>query len=514
MLNSFYAKLSALFLVLIVGLGVILATFGVRAARQYADEVEQKLNRTLAEEMVPRFEPHLRDSIDTEGIEATIQDMTGINRRIEIYLLERNGDLKASFAVPDAQIEQRTVDLEPINRFMEGGDLPILGVDPMEAGEKKPFSAAHIEIMGRTGCYLYVLLDSEKHASVASMVGESYILQTALWGLGLVILVTAGVGLLLFRRLTQRLRRMQSVVADFEQGEFDRRVEVTSHDEVGRLGECFNRMADNLEETMEELRQADRMRRELVANVSHDLRSPIASIQGYLETVAMKDGDLETEDRQRYVRTALQNTKRLNTLVSELFELSKLETKQIEPTMEAFPIAELVQDVVMQYEPRAEEHGVELTAEMPERHARVEADIGLVERALSNLIDNAIHYTPDGGEVRVRLDNEQGEVCVAVEDTGPGIPEDDLPHIFERFYRVDKSRDRDRGGAGLGLAIAKTILELHDRPLQVESTMGTGTTFYFRLPVEEGREGMRERTNGGKTSRLYRPYSEPNLSRA
>lgn len=484
MLNSFYAKLSALFLVLIVGLGIILATFGVRAARQYANEVEQKLNRTLADEMVSRFEPRLRDSIDTEAIEATIQDMTGINRRIEIYLLERDGTLKASFAVPDSEIEQRRVDLGPVRRFMEGGDLPILGDDPMDAGTKKPFSAAHIEIMGREGCYLYVILGSEQYASVASMVGESYILQTALWGLGLVILLTAGVGLLLFRRLTKRLRAMQDVVADFEEGAFDRRVEVTSHDEIGRLGECFNRMADNLEATMEELRQADRMRRELVANVSHDLRSPIASIQGYLETVHMKDGDLDSEERQRYVKTALKNTKRLNTLVNELFELSKLETKQVEPAIESFPIAELVQDVVMQYEPRAEEQSVILESELPGRRARVEADIGLIERALSNLIDNAIHYTPEGGEVRVRLDNEQDDVCVEVADTGPGIPEDDLPHIFDRFYRVEKSRDRDRGGAGLGLAIAKTILELHDRTLEVESTVGEGTTFRFRLPLE------------------------------
>ena len=484
MLNSFYAKLSALFLVMIVALGVVLATLGVRAARQYADEVEQRLNRTLAEEMVPRFEPVLRDSIDTQGIEAKIQDMTGINRRIEIYLLERDGTLKASFAVPDAEIQQRSVNLEPVRRFMQGGDLPILGDDPMAAGEKKPFSAAHIEIMGRTGCYLYVILGSEQYASVASMVGESYILQTALWGLGMVLLATAGMGLLLFRRLTKRLRGMQEVVAEFEQGTFDRRVEVTTNDELGQLGECFNRMADTLTDTMEELRQADRMRRELVANVSHDLRSPIASIQGYLETIAIKDGDLAPEERRRYVKTALRNAQRLNTLVSELFDLSKLETEQVEPTLEPFPVAELVQDVVMQYQPRAEEQDVDLQVELPERHVRVEADIGLIERALSNLIDNALQYTPSGGQVRVRLENGEADVCVAVQDTGPGIPDDDLPHIFERSYRVDKSRDRDRGGAGLGLAIAKTILELHDQPLGVESTVGEGTIFRFRLPVE------------------------------
>ncbi len=483
MLNSFYAKLSALFLVMIVGLGVVLAMLGVRAARQYASEVEQKLNRTLAEEMVSRFEPLLRDSINTGAIDEKIQDMTGINRRIEVYLLEPDGDLKASFAVPDQQVEQRRVDLEPIRRFMRGEELPILGDDPMRAGSHKPFTVAHVEIMGMEDCYLYVILSSEQYASVASMVEGSYILQTTLWGLGAVLLATAAVGLLLFRRLTKRLRAMQSVVAEFEQGMFDRRVEVTTNDELGQLGECLNRMADTLTDTMEELRQADRMRRELVANVSHDLRSPIASIQGYLETIAIKDDDLSPKERRRYVKTALRNTQRLNTLVSELFELSKLETEQVEPTMETFPVAELVQDVVMQYQPQAEEQGIDLRAELPAQRVHVEADIGLVERALSNLIDNAIQYTPPDGRVCVRITNEQAEVCVAVQDTGPGIPDDDLPHIFERSYRVDKSRDRDRGGGGLGLAIAKTILELHDQTLAVESTVGEGTVFWFCLPV-------------------------------
>jgi len=483
MLNSFYAKLSGLFLVLILSLGVVLAVLGGRTAQRYADEVEQKLNRTLAQEMVPRFEPLLEDRIDQEAIRAKIQDMTGINRRIEIYLLDRKGRLKASFAPDTAVIEQKKVDMEPIRRFMEGDDLPILGDDPRRDEAQKPFSVAHIEIMGQEHCYLYVILRSEQYASAAGMIGDSYIIQGALTGLGLIILVVAGVGLLLFRRLTQRLRHMQDIVVSFEQGNFDERIEEGSNDEIGRLAASFNSMADTLDETMEELRQADRMRRELVANVSHDLRSPLASIQGYLETVHMKDGALDPSERQRYVKTALRNAQRLSDLVGELFELSKLETKQVEPSIEPFPIAELVQDVVMQYEPQAEEQGIDLQAELPERHARVKADIGLVERALSNLIDNAIHYTPEAGCVRVRLENERREVCVEVQDTGPGIPEDDLPHIFERFYRVDKSRDRDKGGAGLGLAIAKTILELHGRTLEVESTVGEGTTFRFQLPV-------------------------------
>jgi signal transduction histidine kinase len=287
---------------------------------------------------------------------------------------------------------------------------------------------------------------------------------------------------------------MQYVVSRFERGDFEQRMTVRSSDEIGRLAECFNQMADTLVDTMQELRDADRMRRELVANVSHDLRSPLSSIQGYLETVSIKDGELEPAERRRYVETALRNAQRLNSLVGSLFELSKLETKQIQPEREAFPLAELVQDVVLQYRPRAEAEAVDLQAELPDRRVRAHADIGLMERVLTNLIDNAIHYTPAGGTVRVGMSvtetggNAAGpdRIRLFVRDTGPGIPEDDVPHVFERFYRVDKSRDRDRGGAGLGLAIAHTIVDLHGETLEVKSDLGRGTTFWFDLPVVDG----------------------------
>jgi signal transduction histidine kinase len=494
MLHSFYAKLSALFLLLIVGLGVIIATLGVRAAQQYADEVEQKLNRTLAEELVPRFEPLLEDRVEYAAIEAEIEDMTGINRRIEIYLLDDDGGLKASFGVPEGSMKRSAVAMEPIRQFMSGEELPILGDDPRDRDGQKPFSVAHIDAMGERDCYLYIILGSEQYASTARMLGDSYIVQTALRGLALVLFTTAGLGLFFFRRLTQRLRAMQDVVSRFERGDFEQRMTVRSSDEIGRLAECFNQMADTLVDTMQELRDADRMRRELVANVSHDLRSPLSSIQGYLETVSIKDGELEPTERRRYVETALRNAQRLNSLVGSLFELSKLETKQIQPEREAFPLAELVQDVVLQYRPRAEAEAVDLQAELPDRRVRAHADIGLMERVLTNLIDNAIHYTPAGGTVRVGMSvTETGgngavpdRIRLFVRDTGPGIPEDDVPHVFERFYRVDKSRDRDRGGAGLGLAIAHTIVDLHGETLEVKSDLGRGTTFWFDLPVVDG----------------------------
>ena len=246
----------------------------------------------------------------------------------------------------------------------------------------------------------------------------------------------------------------------------------------------FNQMADTIVGNMAELKRVDQLRRELIANVSHDLRSPLASIQGYLETIAIKDDALTASARKQYLDVALRNTQTLNTLVGELFELSKLDAQQIQPEKEAFSIAELVQDVVMKFKPQAESAHVNLMADLPERLSLVYADIALVERAISNLIDNAIRHTPPGGTVQVAPSNEKEGVDIKIIDSGHGIAPEDLPYIFDRFYRAQKSRTPGKsGGAGLGLAIAKKILELHGSSLSVQSAQNQGTTFRFTLPI-------------------------------
>ncbi len=491
-LSSFYAKLSAIFLVLMLGLGLALAALCIQAAMRYADEATQKLNRTLASDLAPRFEPFLVDSVHHAAIEGVIEEMTGINRRIDIYLLDGRGAVKAHLMGVGAQpLERKRVALQPIRRFIGGAPLPILGDDPLHAGREKPFSVAPTEAMGETDCYLYVILESEQYASAAAMIENSYILRATLSGLALVLLFTGLAGLGLFALLTRRLRQRKEAIEAFEQGHYDRRVPVESSDEIGQLGAAFNRMADTITQSMDELRQVSRMRRELIANVSHDLRSPIASIQGYLETILIKNGTLAPEERERYVQIGLRNARRLSALVDELFELSKLDARPIEPQREPFSVAELAQDVVMQFAPRAEEAGIRLQAERAAPGLpRACADIALTERALSNLIDNALRYTPAGGAVRVALDAARlpdggPAVRVTVRDTGRGIPAEDLPHVFERFYRVEKSRGRSgAGGTGLGLAIAKKVVEVQGGTLKAQSEVGRGTTLAFTLPAQ------------------------------
>ena len=484
--KSFYAKISAIFLALVLVLATAVSWLSIRAAQDLEIETDQKLNKPLADTMATLFQPWVIDAIDDKMIQMEIAKFQGINRRIEIYLVGSDGMIKSYYTPDKQQIADNFVDLAPMDAFLAGADLPIMGKDPLQEGRERPFSVAPIDIMGETGCYLYIILGGQRYDSVAAMIRDSYIVRTASIGVGFSVFITIVLGMVLFGFLANPLRSMKAVVKEFQDGNLESRVDPKSDDELGQLAVSFNQMADTIVSDMEKLQNADKLRRELIANISHDLRSPLASIQGYLETILIKQKDLSLEEQQRYLSVGLKNTKRLSALVGALFELSKLDAKQIEPQFERFSIAELVQDVVMQFKPLAEKQNVALSADLANGPLpMVYADIALVERAISNLIDNAIRHTPEGGAVSIKPTNsDTSYVSVAVKDTGKGIPEEDVARIFDRFYRVEKSRTpSSEGGAGLGLAIAKRIFELHGSTLSVQSAINKGTTFKFLLPT-------------------------------
>lgn len=480
--QSFYGKLSLIFLILLLMMGVAQVWITLQASQQYFKEADQQLNLRLAQEMAAEFSPYTTDSLNLAEIEHQIHYMMVINPKIEIYLLDGEGRILAFFAEPKKKVQKEAVDLAPVRAFLEGKEkFPILGDDPRQPGKRKPFSAAPLQIGKDIDGYLYIITESEQYDSAAGMIRESYIVRTTIEGLIITLIFTAFIGMILFAFLTRRLRAMTEVVKGFQQGKLENRAQITSDDEVGQLAKSFNQMADTIVLNMEELKRTDDLRRELVAGVSHDLRSPLASIQGYLETILMKQDQLSPEEKKKYLEIILSNTQMLSKLVGELFELSKLDAKQVQPKLEQFSIAELAQDVVLKVKPQAEKNNIQLEPVFPEKVPLVYGDIALMERALSNLIENAIRYTSASGTVKVIISNTGKSVEIAVSDTGAGIPQKDLPYIFDRFYRVERSRNRMTGGTGLGLAISKKILELHGSEIFVESKVNEGTKFYFEL---------------------------------
>jgi signal transduction histidine kinase len=222
------------------------------------------------------------------------------------------------------------------------------------------------------------------------------------------------------------------------------------------------------------------MRRELVANISHDLRTPLASLQGYLETLHLKRDQLAPEEQRSYLATALKQTEQLSGLVSRLFDLAKLDSGQISAALEPCALGDLIQDVVQEFELTASNTDIDLQAQIRPDLPLVLADIGLMERVLRNLLENALRYTEAGGTVTVTAAPAGSGALVEIADSGIGIPREELPRIFDRFYRVEKSRGLAAGSAGLGLAIAKRILDLHGSDITVTSEPGK-TIFRFTL---------------------------------
>jgi len=224
------------------------------------------------------------------------------------------------------------------------------------------------------------------------------------------------------------------------------------------------------------------LRSDLVANVSHDLRMPLVAMRGYLELLASRGEQLPGEERQRYVAIALRQCEHLGRLVDELCELARLDYKAAPLAREPFALAELTSDVVRKFALAAGQQGIDLAAVAGERVPLVVADLGLIERVLDNLIDNALQHTPPGGSVRIVLEGDAHAVRVRVRDTGSGIAAADLPHVFDRHWRGAASARR-AGAGGLGLAIAQRILALHGGRVEVESEVARGTTFSFSLPT-------------------------------
>ncbi|MCB0283488.1 MAG: HAMP domain-containing histidine kinase [Calditrichaeota bacterium] len=481
--KTFYGKISLIFLGLLFLLGTVQIIISVQSSLNFVCETDQTINRDLAQNLAGEFQPFLQDTIDYAAIENIIHNLMVMNPRVEIYLTDARGNLEVFFADPE-KIKLKTINTIPIKAFLQKKDkkaFPIMGDDPKTEDRKKVFSAAEIQLHPGEKGYLYIILGSELYDNAISGVGGSYILSTTAFTFGVILIFGGILGSVLFFNLTKRLRHMTHVVKEFEKGNYEQRIELSSKDEVGQLSNAFNRMAEKINLSMDELRKNDSLRRELIANISHDLRSPLASIQGYIETILMKDESMSPGQRRKFLETVLTSVTNLNLLVMELFELSKLDAMQTKPQPEPFSIAELLQDVVLKFQPQAENKQINLITKIPTKLPMVIGDIGMMDRVLSNLIDNAIRYTELNGKVVISLSENDNKVNVKVSDTGEGIPEEDLPFIFGRLFRVEKSRSKNSGGSGLGLAIVKKIIEAHNSTITVKSELNIGTTFLFTL---------------------------------
>lgn len=484
MLNSLHSRLALALALLLLAFGGALYFITRHASELYHEEISQKLSSNIA--LYIRDHLPLTDSTgepDPAQLKALFHMLMVVNPNVEAYLLDAQGRVRGH-AQPDAKVLREQIDLKPVRRFLAGARLPLRADDPKSLSASRIFSVAPLTAGNQTTGYVYVVLTGEDGRNLAERLAGGYSLATLGAMLGGALLLAMLVGFGLFFALTRPLRALTAEVDALAHAAHpDQQTKaVLAHDEIGRLTQAFHAMSTRIGEQIHTIQLKDRQRRDMVMAVSHDLRTPLTSLRGYLDLLERKLDTLSEADRLRYVGVAARQCRKLCRLSDELFQLAKLECDEVQANAEPFPLADLIQDVVQKFELMAKNRGINLLANVQPGAEQVNADIGLIERVLVNLLDNALRHTQQGGAVHIQADRNGTRVSVRVTDTGEGIAPEILPRLFDRDYLAAR-RDPTRPWGGLGLAIARRILRLHDTDIQVESRQGQGAVFTFHLPL-------------------------------
>jgi signal transduction histidine kinase len=306
----------------------------------------------------------------------------------------------------------------------------------------------------------------------------------AVVGFLLVVLGTTVAALLIFGPVRPRLRSLEDAARKVGAGDLTARAREDGGDEVAALARAFNQMTHDLQQRAAQLQAADRTRRLLLADVSHELMTPLTGMRGYLETLSLHAQSLDSETRERYLAIIRDETQRVEHIVGDLLDLSRLEGRGESFDAQDVPLEDLFGRVLARHGRATEEKGVEMSTSIAAGAEIVTGDPMRLEQALQNLAANAVRHTPKGGQVSLNAALEDGAIVVTVSDTGSGIALEHLSHVFDRFYKADPSRAGQAAGSGLGLSIVKAIVERHGGTVTAASQAGSGTTFTLKFPPE------------------------------
>ena len=460
-------------------------------ARMYHQETNQRLSKNLAPWRVQQFRFERDGQIDTPKISAVFDDAMRFNPSIEAYVVDLDGKILAYHA-PSEHIKVDHVDLAPIKRFLnDTKTLPILGTDPRNPHMDQVFSAAPILAGTQIIGYAYLIVGGEEYQDLLSRLRVMRNLRVTTIAAVAVILISVGTGFAGFWFFTRRITQLGVDIDTFTHSGFThiwpsdlRSTSHTKGDELDQLRRRFHDLAYVVQNQVTKLQAADQQLRDAVTSLSHDLRTPLTALGGYLETLSMGGDALSTEKRKEYLDLAIAQQQRLARLVRAQFDLALLESGAFPIDRQLASVSDLVSDVRDMFLATATAAHIELKLETPPSGVVANVDVSLLQRLLDNLLSNAIRHTPPNGQVVLSLSmaEESGVVILSVRDTGNGIAETDIDRVFDPYFRVGSRVSLATGGTGLGLAIARRIVELHDGQIRVISTAGHGAEFECRLP--------------------------------
>lgn len=499
-LRSFTARLTLALAVLLLSYGALVGLVGRYLAAEHEQEALQRLSHGLAGHIVghwPQISKTQTDPSDKPARDALMSMLMVVNPGVQVYVLDAAGRVDAYIGEP-GMVRESQVDLAPVRAFLAGAALPLRGTDPMGSGVPRIFSAAMFEPASgdaRPPGYLYVVLDGQARLLVAGQVGHPGLWRSAGWMAALGLLVTLALGGLMFRQLTAPLNRLGARMRAYSTNQVD--VEIAKHgkaqaiDEVQAISLAFDDLTQRLRQQADQDLQRNEAHREMMASVAHDLRTPLTALHGHLEALSSqqtisprpcKEANA-TDHRERLMAAALAQSDKVRRLSQQLFELASLQSAKQVLHLERFCLEELVTDAVQKFDLSNNPTPVTLSGEPPGR-LELDGDLQLIERAITNLIDNAMRHAPGVDPVRVSVRRAGPLAQIWVEDAGPGLP----PELRDRLEQGQSLRDppikRIGGGiGGLGLAIAQRVAILHGGSLLPLAAQQGGTRICLALPL-------------------------------
>ncbi|MBF7957898.1 MULTISPECIES: sensor histidine kinase [Rahnella] len=480
-------RLTLVFMVLLIACCALSGYMQVRSSNQYSQSVIQRLSANLATQIAANNPLLSQGDWDPQAVHSLFNQLMAVNPSVEVYLLDKDGNIVGN-AAPPGRLQRQKIDLSPVNALLNGAKMPVYGDNPRDPQTRQVFSAAPLRVDGVTKGYVYIVLLGDEYTALTSDAQYQSAISLAWRSMGLVALFGLLAGALAFRWVTRPVRKLTAQIAQLDSGGMDAIQALAktdtpagaARDEVTQLQQAFVALAKRIDQQWQSLMVQDQQRREFIANISHDLRTPLTSLHGYLETLSVKSDHLSNEDRQRYLNIALTQSKKVGRLAQELFELARLEYGVVKPQKEPFSLSELVQDVFQKFELATETRGQKLLADITPGIPLVNADLGMIERVLTNLLDNAIRFTPEGGTIEIKLWPHEGQVMVQLKDSGPGIAPELKDNLFVRPSILSTNKHR---AGGLGLMIVRRILQLHGSDIRLIEQSKQGACFQFSVPV-------------------------------
>ena len=500
---SLYQRLALAVCCTFIVIASLLFYWSHSLAQQSKYQAEQKLHLQLAEHLA-NDNPLLQDGVyDKAALENLFHTLMLLGPAFEFYYLDERGNILTYSADAD-KIKRKSIDLTPLIKMInEPTQLPIFSDDPRSLSKQKIFSAAPIYRGEELQGYLYVIIGGEIYDSIFSQVqNDEYLQQYGIFLLSALLLLLI-ILLAVFRYFTAPIKQLAQQMQLLKAADFDQSKVIltqwgkgsaqgTDHNEVHILGNTFNDMAVQINQQFSLLTENDRMRRELLAHLSHDLRTPLATMQGYIETLIIKADTLKATERKQYLATVQRNIAQLKRLIDQIFELAHLENGQVTVNLETFAIGELLHDIIAKFVLKAADKKITLRLKPEQCRFMVYSDIAKLERIMTNLLENAIRHTNEGGEITIHVcqnDSSQGSsqekrIKVAVIDNGSGISKADIAYIFDARYRASNAIEDSTHHAGLGLAISQKLSLILNSELMVNSELGQGSSFSLSLQTK------------------------------